>query len=71
MEPYEELANAIIIQAANDYMNALKTLKLSPKNYEARQTKRECEEFFLSSWFRDLTDADGKTLMNNLKMEVK
>lgn len=32
MNPYEELANAIIVLAAKDYMKALKTLKKAPDN---------------------------------------
>lgn len=31
MTPFEELANAIVIQAAKDYMKALKKLKKYPR----------------------------------------
>ena len=34
-DPYERLANAIVIQAADDYRIALKKIKAHPKNKEA------------------------------------
>ena len=32
MNPFEELANAIVIQASKDYMKALKKLKKYPRD---------------------------------------
>ena len=67
MEAYENLANAIILQAVEDYRAALKRLKRDPHNTSARQTAREVEEFFLSDWFKALTDADGEMILNRLR----
>lgn len=70
MEPYEELINAIILQAATDYRNALERMKEFPKDRDARHTKRECEEFFRSTWFLDISDADGDLIIKKIKTEV-
>lgn len=66
-DPYKNLANAIVIQAANDYRKALKLLKRNPKYEPALTTKRECERFFHSEWFRFLTNADPEYLINHLQ----
>lgn len=63
IEPYQELANAIIIQAANDYRKALK--------YDDRGMKRDCLRFFRSEWFQILTKIDGEALIEKLKSEVQ
>ena len=39
----EELANAVIIQAATDYRNAMKDLWLCPRNAKAKYMLEECE----------------------------
>lgn len=71
MNPYELLANAVIIQAAEDYRVALITLKNNPGSCYARRIIKDVEEFFLSAWFRVLTDLNGKTLMEGIKYDVR
>ena len=66
---YEALANAIILLAVKDWRKAVKTLKKRPWSSEVRQTKEECERFFLSDWFTVLTDADGDYILRKLKEE--
>lgn len=67
IDPYEELANAIIIQAAREYKQILKVLKVHPKNIVAENQAKEIEEFFLSKWFRDISNADGEFIITELK----
>ncbi|MBQ9377124.1 MAG: hypothetical protein IJU05_04920 [Schwartzia sp.] len=38
MDPYEDLANAIIIQAADDYRNAARFLRKHPRTKELEET---------------------------------
>ena len=47
---YENLANAIILQAVKDYRVALKSLKVNPRNRTAQADKDEIERFFRSQW---------------------
>ena len=67
----EELANAIIIKAANDYRQAMKDLWLCPRNACARHTIIECERFFKSPYFNMLTAIDGVWLMKKLLEEFE
>ena len=70
MNVYNELANAIIVQAANDYRSALQQLKRNPRYNDAIVIKQECESFFRSQWFQTLTKIDGITLLQKLQEEV-
>ena len=67
---YEELANAIVLQAAKDYRVALKSLRANPRNRKALSDKEEVERFFRSQWFTVLTSLDGETLIRSLNQEV-
>ncbi len=69
--PYENLANAIVLSAVYDYRDALKKLYRSRKNAEAEATKAECERFFRSQWYQTLTSVDGEMLIQKLNEEVK
>ena len=75
MDQYETLANAIVIQAANDYRRALlylkkKHSKKSNKTIEALRVKSECERFFQGEWIKCLTDLDGLSLMKKIQKEI-
>lgn len=67
---YEDLANAIVLQAVNDYRVALKCLKVNPRNRTAAADKGEIERFFRSRWFTVLTSVDGEMLIRSLQREV-
>ncbi len=67
---YENLANAIILQAVKDYRMALKSLKANPRNRTAMADKDEIERFFRSDWFSVLTSVDGEMLIRSLQKEV-
>ena len=69
-EPYEELANAVILQAVRDWRSSAGKLKRHPENSAARQVTDECERFFLSERFSVLTRADGKIILRRLKEEI-
>ena len=65
-DPYRTLANAIIVQAANDYRKALRQLRRNPRYETARNEKNDVERFFHSEWFHFLTDADPDCLLDYL-----
>lgn len=58
MNPYEELANAIVLQAVKDY-------RLTDD--EAELAEIEC--FFRSGWFGVLSKVDPEYLIRNLRKE--
>lgn len=66
---YEELANAVIVQAAKDWRKAVRTLKKHPQYRTANQMRAECECFFKSEWFMVLTNVEGSYLLGKLKKE--
>lgn len=47
---YESLAQAIILQAIEDYETAIARAKERPEVNNAEQTEAECEGFFRSAW---------------------
>ncbi len=47
-DPYEDLAQAIILQAVKDYRAARKKTKYHPKNKEAKLMIQDCESLFRS-----------------------
>ena len=69
LPPEQMLANAIIIQAADDYRVALRRLKLNRMSREYLQMKKDCEHFFQSEWFKVLSNVDGNMIMNRILKE--
>ncbi len=39
MDPYQNLANAIVLQAVRDYRSALRRLRKNPQNREAKEER--------------------------------
>jgi hypothetical protein len=58
MDGYEQLANAIILQAVKDYRYA-----------KHPSTRASIERFFRSKWFQVLTGVDGEMLIRELRRE--
>lgn len=69
LDPYERLANAIILQAVRDWRGAMVRLRKRPNNRDAQDIVNETERFFHSGWFGVLTKLDGDTLLEKLKEE--
>ena len=68
--PYEKLANGIVLQAVSDYRTALKKVKKNPNNREAIDEALQIEKFFRSEWYQVLTSVDGEYLIDRLLKEV-
>lgn len=71
LNPYEELGNAVVLQAVKDYRDAVKKLSRGKVNQAAEQMKAECERFFKSSYFNLFTTLDGNALLSQLEKEVE
>ena len=69
-DPYESLANATILQAVKDWRDSVKKLKKRPRFQPAMDMKKECEEFFLSDYYKILSSVDGEWLLTKLKKEA-
>ena len=70
LDPYENLANAIVLDVVKDYRKALKRLKKNSRNSIATSECNEIERFFRSGWFGILSKVDPEYLINRLKEEV-
>ena len=69
MEGYQELANAIVLQAVKDYRILKQKLREEPLNRIAQARMVEVRKFFRSRWFRQLTDLDPYLLLDKLREE--
>ena len=69
-DPYENLANAVIAQAAEDYRRLLKRAKKNPANREALDEALQIERFFRSGWYQRLTNVDGEFLIRKLQENI-
>ena len=65
---YRNLGNAIILQAVDDYRNALRG-KSYHKCLTPESIVKETENFFRSSYFGMLTKVKGEYLIHKLKEE--
>ncbi|MGI6010447.1 MAG: hypothetical protein ACOX8H_02970 [Ruminococcus sp.] len=69
-DPYENLANAVIAQAAENYRRLLKRVKKNPANREALDEALQVERFFRSGWYQRLTNVDGEFLIRKLQENI-
>ena len=65
IDGYQLLANAIVLQAVNEYREALRQ-----NDTAAKWKKINLRRFFRSDWFKLLTNVDGELLMERLTEEV-
>ena len=71
MEPYESLANAIIMQAVKDYRTALLHSKKRPDSKCYQIEVASIERFFRSGWFGELTNLNAEYLIRRVNEEVQ
>lgn len=69
-DPYQNLAQEIIVQAVREWQGAVKKLKKRPNYEPARKLKEECERFFLSGWFYELAGVEGSVILKKLQEEA-
>lgn len=71
MNPYKELANAIVYQAVSDYRNSLRGKSCYGSYKTPKSMKADCEKFFRSDYFRQLTSINPEYLIHKLQEEYK
>ncbi len=69
-EPYINLANAIVKEAAKEYVSALRKIKRNRGNQSAMKEAMELEQFFYSPDFALLTSLDPDYLIQKLREKV-
>ena len=68
LDPYQELANAIIVSASKDYMRAYKKYLRTGLDY-GKVTKEE--RFFFTDWFNTLSDANPDYLVSAMRKKCE
>lgn len=68
-DPYENLANAIVLTAVDDYRRALRRFVKNPNSKDAKADVDEMERFFRSKWYSVLTSVEGEYLIRKLRAE--
>ena len=68
IDPYQELANALIVTASRDYMSAYKKFLRTGKGYG--KVMKE-EKFIFSEWFEILSDADPDYLIEAMRKKCE
>ena len=68
IDPYQELANAIIVSASRDYMKVYKKYLRNGLGYERVMYE---ELFFFSDWFGVLSDANPKYLVDQMRKKCE
>ena len=71
MDPYQELANAIVMQAVKDYRIALLNSKKRPDDKGYQIEVSSLERFFRSGWFGELTSLNAEYLLRRVNEEVQ
>ena len=65
----EDLSNAIILQAVKDYRIALAGGSVNGR--DSKSVIEECERFFQSEWFNNLTKINCNYLMETIRKEFE
>ena len=79
MEPYSELANAIILRAIDDYRRSLERLNYlletpqfnGKRIVEIKMEIDKIESFFRSEWYDEMTDISGEDVIKKVRKEVE
>lgn len=71
MNGFQMLAQAIVMQAVTDYRRAMRDLIVFPGDGSAYRMKEDCERFFRSKRFLDLSGLDGEYIIRRLEREVR
>ena len=66
-EAWEDLANAVILAAVDEYKQDLIHLARNPDSKAAQARAARQEQFFYSDWYDTLTNMDGRRLIRKLK----
>ena len=70
-ENYQDLANAIILQAVKDFRAAHRRLERFPNDKAAQSEVRDITTFFCSQYFTALTTLDGPSLLQKIIDEME
>ena len=65
---YEDLANAIVIQAARDYADAFWGKDIQDSSNTPEEIMKDVEKFFHSDWYKMLTKSNPDRILQDVKL---
>lgn len=69
-DPWQSLANAIIVQACVDYRTVCEMVKLKPRSKQWREERRKLLEFFKSEYCSLLSKVDVDMLIEKINKDI-
>jgi len=70
-DPWQSLANAIIVQACEDYRTVCEMVKLKPRSKQWREERRKLLEFFKSEYCSLLSKVDVDMLIEKINKDME
>ena len=70
VDPWEELAQAIVMLGVEDYREAAELLRRNPEDVRALRARARLERFFRSEWFQVLGGSAGEIILRRLREEA-
>lgn len=64
---WEDLANAIVVKAVDDYLAAHNALQKDPDNLRAQLMQKNVLSFLKSSWYETLTSVSPSIIIQHLE----
>ena len=71
IDGYQQLANAIVEQAAKDYRAAYRMLTMNPRDKAAKREMKSIEQFFSSEFFSIICSLDGSQLLKDIRKDLE
>jgi hypothetical protein len=70
-DPWQSLANAIMVQACEDYRTVCEMVKLKPRSKQWREERRKLLEFFKSEYCSLLSKVDVDVLIEKINKDME
>jgi hypothetical protein len=70
-DPWQSLANAIMVQACEDYRTVCEMVKLKPRSKRWREERRKLLEFFKSEYCSLLSKVDVDVLIEKINKDME
>ena len=71
LDRYENLANAIVLQAAMDYKRAILHLKWNPEDMNWKREETAVLGFFVSDWYHVLTEVEPAVILEEMERQAR
>ena len=71
MSPYEALADAVVLEAVEEYRAAYRKRRKGSETYKVKRDMKAIENFFHSQQFSLFSNLDGSALLSRIQKELE